>query len=78
MSIDPVASRLYYSDMDAELNQLEVQIEQLITLYESIKMENRELRARVAKLEAENRVLTEKVDYAVEKFDSMLNRITES
>ena len=78
MSIDPVASRLYYSDMDAELNQLEVQIEQLITLYESFKMENRELRARVAKLEAENRVLTEKVDYAVEKFDSMLNRITES
>jgi uncharacterized coiled-coil DUF342 family protein len=64
--------------MDAELNKLEHQIEQLIGLHESCKAEGRELRTRVARLEAENRMLAEKVKLATAKLESVLEQLPEA
>ncbi|NMG73842.1 hypothetical protein [Aromatoleum diolicum] len=64
--------------MDAELNKLENQVEQLIGLYESDKAASRELRTRVARLEAENRVLAEKVKLATAKLESLLAQLPEA
>lgn len=63
--------------MDAELSKLENQLEQLIGLFESGKVEARELRARIARLEAENRVLAEKVSFATTKLESLLEQLPE-
>lgn len=64
--------------MDAELNKLEHQLEQLIGLYESGKVEARELRTRVARLEADNRVLADKVRLATEKLEALLEQLPEA
>jgi len=64
--------------MDAELNKLENQVEQLIGLYESGKAERRELRTRIARLEAENRALAEKVNLATVKLENLLARLPEA
>lgn len=64
--------------MDAELNKLEHQLEQLIGLYESGKVEARELRTRVARLEADNRVLADKVRLATEKLEALLGQLPEA
>ena len=64
--------------MDAEITQLEHQLEQLIGLYEAGKFELRELRSRVAVLEAENRGLAEKVDIATSGIESILEKLPEA
>lgn len=64
--------------MDAELNKLEHQLEQLIGLYEAGKVEARELRTRVARLEADNRVLADKVRLATEKLEALLAQLPEA
>ncbi len=64
--------------MDSELSQLESQLEQLIGLYEAGKAEARELRMRIAALEAENRQLARKVRMATEKLEALLERIPET
>jgi cell division protein ZapB len=64
--------------MDAELTQLETQVEQLIGLYESLKAENRELRSRVGRLEADNRSLSDKVKLAADKLEAMLEKLPEA
>ncbi|NMG65476.1 hypothetical protein GPA19_11000 [Azoarcus indigens] len=64
--------------MDAELTQLETQVEQLIGLYESLKAENRELRARVGRLEADNHSLSDKVKLAADKLEAMLEKLPEA
>ncbi|HJV24914.1 MAG TPA: hypothetical protein VJ673_04465 [Aromatoleum sp.] len=64
--------------MDAELYKLENQIEQLIGLYETCKADGRELRARLARLEAENRVLADKVRLATSRLESVLEQLPES
>ncbi|MDR0634728.1 MAG: hypothetical protein LBF91_07095 [Azoarcus sp.] len=61
--------------MDAELTRLEAQLEQLINLYAAIRNENRELRTHKSRLEAENRLLTSKVDLTTEKLEAMLARL---
>jgi uncharacterized protein (TIGR02449 family) len=61
--------------MDAELNRLEAQIEQLISLYTGLKSENIELRAVKARLEAGNRQLAGKVTFATEKLEALLARL---
>jgi len=64
--------------MDEELNRLEHQLEQLIGLYQSGKAEARELRMRVAHLEADNRLLAEKVRFATEKLEALLEKLPEA
>ncbi|NMG31996.1 hypothetical protein [Aromatoleum evansii] len=64
--------------MDAELNKLENQVEQIVGLLESCRAEGRELRTRVVCLEAENRVLADKVRLATEKLEALLAQLPES
>jgi len=64
--------------MDAELSKLENQIEQLIGLFESGRVEARELRARIARLEADNRMLAEKVSFATAQLESLLEKLPEN
>lgn len=61
--------------MDTELNRLETQIEQLITLYTALRDENRDLRAHKSRLETENRQLMNKIDLAAEKLEAVLDRL---
>ncbi|AWI76818.1 hypothetical protein CEW87_09310 [Parazoarcus communis] len=64
--------------MDAELTRLETQLEQLISQYSGLKGENRELRTRVGKLEAENHQLAAKVQLATEKLEALLAKLPEA
>lgn len=64
--------------MDAELNKLEHQVEQIVGLLESCRADGRELRTRVARLEAENRALADKVRLATEKLEGLLEQLPES
>lgn len=64
--------------MEAEITQLENQVEQLVALYESGNAEARQLRARVSTLEAENRQLVGKVRLASEKLESLLQKLPEA
>lgn len=63
--------------MDAELTQLEHQVEQLIALYERLKADNRGLLERVARLETENRGLSDKVRLATTKLEALLQKLPE-
>lgn len=64
--------------MNAEISKLEGQLEQLIEYYEAGKAELRELRSRVAALEAENRKQAEKVRIATSSIESMLEKLPEA
>lgn len=61
--------------MDAELNRLEAQLEQLISMYAALRDENRGLRGQLSRTEAENRQLTGKIDLAAEKLEAVLSRL---
>jgi outer membrane murein-binding lipoprotein Lpp len=63
--------------MEAEIAQLENRVEQLIGLHEAGKAEIRDLRMRVARLEADNRALTEKVRLATRKLEDLLEKLPE-
>jgi FtsZ-binding cell division protein ZapB len=63
--------------MDTEISDLEGKLEQLIGLFEAGKSEVRNLRTRVAALEAENRQLADKVRLATERLESLLARLPE-
>lgn len=64
--------------MESELTQLEHRLEQLITLYQTGKTTARELRMRVARLEAENRELAEKVKFATVKLEGLLDKLPDA
>ena len=64
--------------MDAEISLLEQQIEQLVGLYENLKSENRDLRSRVAGLEADKRRLSDKVDSAAARIESVLEQLPQA
>ncbi len=61
--------------MDAELTRLEAQIEQLATLCETLRTDNRALRTRAAKLEIDNRALSDKVQTATDAFQGLLDKL---
>lgn len=63
--------------METELSRLEQRLEQLIGLYERGRLEGRDLRVRLASLEAENRRLADKVNQATQKLESILDRLPE-
>lgn len=64
--------------MDAELSKLEHQLEQLIGLFQASRAEARELGARVARLEADNRNLADKVRLATERLEAVIEKLPES
>ncbi len=63
--------------METELATLEQKLDQLIRHTASLAEENRSLRDRVGRLEAENLRLAEKVDIAARKIESVLALIPE-
>lgn len=63
------------SAMDAEISQLENQVEQIVSLLEAAKSENRALRKRVAELEGANRQLKLKVDGAAARIEEVLEQL---
>lgn len=64
--------------MDTELSLLESQLEQLITLYGRLKTDSLELRGRVARLEAENRQLVDKLGRAAVRIETVLDKLPEA
>lgn len=64
--------------MDAELTRLEAQLEQLISKYTGLRTENREMHARVARLEAENHRLAAKVQLATDKLEAVLGKLPQA
>jgi len=63
--------------MDAELERLEKQLGELITLFEAQKRENRELKTRVGELQAENTRLAGKVQAAIRSVSQVLETLPE-
>lgn len=64
--------------MNTELSRLEVQLEQLIDHYQAGKRDRAELCARIAGLEAENRKLSQKLEMAVSRLESLIERLPEN
>ncbi|MCZ4304505.1 hypothetical protein O4G98_07145 [Zoogloeaceae bacterium G21618-S1] len=64
--------------MDAELDHLQQQLEELIRYFDAQKQENRELKSRIASLQAENKRLAAKVDAAVRGVSAVLETLPES
>ncbi len=64
--------------MDTELAQLESRIEQLVSLYGRLKADNVELRGRLARLDAENRRLSDKLELATGKLVALLDKLPEA
>lgn len=64
--------------MDTELAQLESQLEQLITLYGRLKADCLDLRGRVARLEAENRQLSDRLERTGARIEAVLEKLPEA
>ncbi len=64
--------------MDTELAQLESRIEQLVSLYGRLKTDHVELRGRLARLDAENRRLSGKLELATDKLEALLDKLPEA
>ncbi|MDR2241003.1 MAG: hypothetical protein LBE33_11235 [Zoogloeaceae bacterium] len=61
--------------MERELSSLEERIEQFIALCQSLRVENQDLRTRVARLDAEHKRLNEKIDAACSRLESLMERL---
>jgi hypothetical protein len=64
--------------MEADLTRLELQLEQLLTLYQGVKDNNNALRRRIAELEAANKVLDAKVKDAAGRVEALLAQLPEA
>ncbi|MCB1886239.1 MAG: hypothetical protein KDH20_01415 [Rhodocyclaceae bacterium] len=64
--------------MDPELSLLEQQVDQLMSLYEAMKSENRDLRSRLASVEADNRRLRDKVEIAAARVEAVLEQLPQA
>ena len=63
--------------MDAELSALEEKIRQAAALCRQLREENRDLRERLAMLASDKNRLTEKVDGARARLETLLKQIPE-
>jgi cell division protein ZapB len=63
--------------MDAELSGLEDRIRQTVELCQRLRVENVDLRQRVAQLQSENKRLAEKILGARERLEGLLRQIPE-
>jgi FtsZ-binding cell division protein ZapB len=63
--------------MDAELTGLEERIRQAVDLCRRLRVENGDLRQRVAQLQTENKRLAEKILGARERLEGLLRQIPE-
>lgn len=58
-----------------ELEHLEQKLAQLVALTHEVRNENRDLRLRMTRMEAENKSLQDKVDTARAKLESLIERL---
>jgi uncharacterized protein (TIGR02449 family) len=63
--------------MDLELTGLEDRIRQAVELCQRLRLENSDLRQRVAQLQTENKRLAEKIGGARERLEGLLRQIPE-
>lgn len=63
--------------MDAELSKLEEQVELIVDLYEKLKADNRNMKARLTRLEADNRTLSDKIQMAADKLETLVDKLPE-
>jgi len=64
--------------MNEQLSALEHRLDQILEHFAQMRVENQDLRTRVASLEGENRRLREKVDAAAERVESLLEGLPET
>lgn len=64
--------------MNEQLSALEQRLDQILEHFAQMRVENQDLRTRVASLEGENRRLREKVDAAAERVESLLEGLPET
>jgi cell division protein ZapB len=67
----------YSAMMDAEIVALEERIRQAVDLCQRLRVENSDLRQRVAQLQSENRQLADKITSARERLEGLLEQIPE-
>ena len=63
--------------MEAELNSLDEKISQLIQLCHRLRTDNSGLRQQLAAAQNQNKQLTEKIEAARQRLESLLSRIPE-
>ncbi|HEX5126561.1 MAG TPA: hypothetical protein VFW00_07455 [Rhodocyclaceae bacterium] len=61
--------------MDTEIANLEAKLAQLVEQFQQTQTDNRELRVRIAALEKDNKILSNKVRVAVERVESVLAKL---
>lgn len=63
--------------MNPEFDHLEQQLDEFLRLFKAYKQENRELKSRVAALQAENTQLAGKVEVAIDGVSAVLDSLPE-
>ncbi len=63
--------------MEGDLSNLEQKIEKMVAFCQALREENRELRGRVAGLEAEKQALSAKIDTACARLETLMERLPE-
>jgi cell division protein ZapB len=63
--------------MEAELNQLDDKLSQLVQLCHRLRNDNNELRQELAAAQNQNKQLTDKIESARQRLETLLSRIPE-
>ena len=63
--------------MEAELNTLDEKISQLVQLCHRLRRDNNELRQQLAAAQSESKRLTDKIESARSRLESLLSRLPE-
>ena len=71
----PSLGLLYSLEMDAEIKALEEKIAQFIELNHRLRADNLALRQEIAQAQEENKRLSEKIDLAKDRLESLLSKI---
>lgn len=61
--------------MNDELSQLEHKLDQILAMCQSLRTENHDLRARVARIESERRRLSDKLETACARLEALLEKV---
>ncbi len=64
--------------MNSNLKSLEEKVNRLLSLYQNVRTENVELRTQLSQTSAENEKLTEKIQVAANRLETLLTNIPES
>ena len=63
--------------METELNSLEQKLNQVVDLCQRLRTDNQQLRQQLASALSENKHLTEKIDTAGNRLESLLHQLPE-